>query len=661
MAGRDSRLAAGWGSDPDDSAGGDRGGAGNALSLHRLNRLEYRNSVRDLLGVELPSTAAFPTDLTEQGFDNDAEALSLSPALFGLYSQAAVRTAAAALDSQPAFAQTLPAQQFPTILGKFSSWGASISQPVAADFTLQADEKVVVTIGCASNPTGGAPVPTVTLKVDGNAVGSWMATTAPPTLGSHSVTVDLKAGKHSLEIDPGPVVNMPVQNVGNVVLIGATTLHSTRTAPGPGRPRVYVCDPAAPGTAEACLKTIVSTFAERAWRRPLSEAESAGVWALYASLRGPSGSDDDALRATVAALLQSPRFLYRGAEPDPAGDSEAAAGSASDHTLASRLSYFLWSSMPDETLFEAAKQGTLRTEAGLRAQVGRMLADPKSQGLLDGFAAQWLGVRMLETAAPDPKTFPDFDEPLRAAMMEESKRFFGDFLTNGQSCRNMLVPDFGYLNDRLARFYGLAAPGTAAMTRVKLAPTARRGLVTQGTFLAATGPGTRTSPVKRGRFLLTSFLCRDVPPPPGNVGMLPSSPDAAPKTARATLAAHVADPTCAVCHRLLDPLGLGLEQYDGIGALRQQELGAAVDSSGKLPDGTPFVGGLALADALRQSDAFSKCLSQKLFQYALGRQITAADQPQLDRLAAALGDNDHLDEMIQQVVLSPAFRMQAAP
>ncbi|MEJ7732460.1 MAG: DUF1592 domain-containing protein [Polyangiaceae bacterium] len=315
--------------------------------------------------------------------------------------------------------------------------------------------------------------------------------------------------------------------------------------------------------------------------------------------------------------------------------------------------------MPDDELFEAARSGSLRDAGELRAQVQRMLGDDKASALRKGFAAQWLSTRMLAGHAPDPNAFPYFDEPLRAAMIEETELFFDDFLHNGRPIRDMLVPDFGYLNDRLARHYRLPEPGSDELVRVELSGDQRRGLISQGAWLTAMSASTRTSPVIRGRWLLEQALCQEMAAPPPDIPAFKEPKEGA--TIRETLAEHRANPKCASCHDLLDPAGLGLEELDGIGAWRETEKGKPVDSSGAIPPGKPFWGAAELARTLADDPRFSECLTSKLYMYAMGRTLEASDKAFLadlgDELPVAGGS---LDRAIELIVLSPAFRMRNA-
>ncbi|MEZ4451771.1 MAG: DUF1592 domain-containing protein [Nannocystaceae bacterium] len=314
--------------------------------------------------------------------------------------------------------------------------------------------------------------------------------------------------------------------------------------------------------------------------------------------------------------------------------------------------------MPDDALTDAAADGRLRTDAGLRAEVRRMLADPRADALRQGFASQWLSTRLLGLHNPDPTIFPGWDEPLRAAMVGEAERFFADFLTNGAPIGAMMTPDFGYVNDRLAAHYGIEAPGSSELQRVARGLEDRRGILLQGAWMTATSASDRTSPVVRGRWILEHLLCFEMPPPPPDIP--PLMPPAEGATIREVLAEHRKDPTCAGCHDTLDPAGLGMEGYDGVGVRRELENGLPVDESGAIPIGLEFDGAGELAAILADDPRFAECLADKLFTYALGRSRAPEDGPYRVEIHDALAEGgDRLDQLIEHIALSPAFRSRS--
>lgn len=630
--------------------------------LHRLNRLEYNNTVRDLLGVSVRPADSFPPDSATDGFDNLADGLVLTPSLLDQYASAARDLANVALDDAPRFARRVQARQLAEATGQEGTpfdWGWSLSRYGSkalafGNFDTAQDETVTISV-LAGGASVGSPAPEMGLVIDGVQVQLWPVVGTPTAPTVHTFVTTLPAGAHTITVSFPNGYDQPAENVYNTLVVGYVDVTSDTLVTPEGRGLVYVCDPTG-ADADGCYRTIVTRFAERAWRRPLATAEAEELTALFQSLRVNEG-DDVAVKLVMRAVLLSSRFLYRASFEGAA--TPGGTKPLDDYTLASRLSYFIWSSMPDDALFEAAASGLLQTEEGLREQVQRMLADPKARALREGFASQWLSTRSLRTASPDPAFFPKFDEPLRAAMIEEAELFFEDFLRNGRPIGDMVNPDFGYLNDRLAEHYALPLPGSAELVRVPLAGDQRRGIATLGSWLTSMSMATRTSPVNRGRWVLENLLCTSVPPPPPDVPPFSETEEGA--TMRETLAAHRENPVCAGCHDLLDPAGLGLEEYDGIGAFRAIERGTWVDTTGALPPGEPFAGGRELAVLLQDDPRVPECVAEKLYVYAMGRKMVPDDRDFIEQIGIDLVNGDEsLASLIELIVLSPAFRMGAS-
>jgi hypothetical protein len=635
--------------------------------LHRLNRLEYDNTVRDLLGTSLTPGRDFPPDSNLDGFDNLAEGLSLSPSLMDLYVGAARDLAQAALHVAPRYREYFEAKA----LGKAPGYGYGASAFTLASSALTAKlmlaeaEKVTIFV-----PAGGtvsqADQPIMSIQIDAQPAQTFTVEALPSAPKTFSLTADLSAGPHTVTIKCDNYVNLPANNVTNQLVVSSIEARGEAQVVPASRARIYTCEPAQEAAPEACYERIVIGFAERAFRRPLTSDEAASLRALWQKLRLKEG-DDEAITLIVRSVLVSPNFLYRPSFRLAGALAADAQGLVplDDYTIGSRLSYFLWSSMPDQSLFDAAKAGALQTDDGLASAVARMLADPRAGALQDGFAAQWLNGRPLAQITRDPGKYPDFDEPLRAAMAEEVRRFFGAFLEQDLPVQRMLDPGFGFVNDRLAKHYGLPLPGTDQLTRVTLPAGARGGLLFQGAWLTASSEANRTSPVKRGRFLLERILCRAVPPPPPNVPAF-TDPEGD-VTMRERLAEHRKSLACAGCHNLLDPVGLGLEELDGIGSLRSVEAGAPIDTSGAVPASADaptadvaYAGGLELIARLKDDPRFTRCLTQKLYGYALGRNLAEGDQPYWEALAGAGSSQTTLSQLIRSIVLSPAFRRQTS-
>ncbi|MCY1046769.1 DUF1592 domain-containing protein [Corallococcus sp. bb12-1] len=408
------------------------------------------------------------------------------------------------------------------------------------------------------------------------------------------------------------------------------------------------------GAPEACARDLLRTFARRAWRRPVSEQEVEGLVGFIAVARQQGDAPEVGVKLALRSVLVSPHFLFR-VELDPVSPSHAQ-HPISDLELASRLSYFLWSSMPDEALLTAAEGGRLRDPAVLEAQVRRMLADPKARALVDNFAGQWLYTRALDFAQPEARY--GFDEPLRQAMREETKLLFQEFITGDHRLKDLLDVPFTYVNDRLAKHYGLPPVGTDAMTRVSLeGHPERSGLFGKGALLTVTANADRTSPVKRGVWVLEQLLCKGPPPPPPDAGGLAPAVDPT-LNIKERMWQHRADPTCAGCHTLMDPLGFGMENFDPVGRWRvKEEGGAMVDPSGELPGGKVFNGVVEMRAVVKQDPALSACMTRHLLSYALGRGAEPEDHCNVrDISQQAEAQGGRLTDYILAIVRSDAFQ-----
>ena len=417
------------------------------------------------------------------------------------------------------------------------------------------------------------------------------------------------------------------------------------------RDRIVFCDP----NDQSCRDNILREFASRAWRRPATDDEVGRLQALVDIALNEGEGIDQGLELAIRGVLLSPHFIYRPELDDDLTSTEPHL--LNDYELASRISYFLWSSMPDDALFEAAANGSLRDEAGLRAEVDRMLSDPKAQALVDNFAGQWLRIRSLEDHVPDYAAFPEWDDALRDSMSQEARLFFGEFLRGNAGMDEFLLTDFAFLNDRLAAHYALPFDLGAELERVDLGETDTRfGLLTLGSLLTVTSTPIRTSPVKRGVWILEQLLCSEPPPPPPGVEGLPDA-NASSGSLRDQLELHRADPTCASCHNLMDPLGLGLEHYDAIGAYRIQDQGFPIDASGQLIDGQSFVDGREMAALIQEDERFDLCVVEKLFTYALGRPFGTTEQPFVETIAESYGQSGAaFPELLKLIVTSEPFR-----
>jgi hypothetical protein len=525
------------------------------VTVRRLNRAEYNNTIRDLIGLDLRPADDFPADDTGHGFDNIADVLSLPPVLFEKYLVAAERVVDAAF-SHPAARRRLLNLQPSTAV---PLWYRKVTLPEREHVR----ERLVLS------------------KAD-----------LPP---------------------PDPVEEE--------------------------RQRAY---------------PILMAFADRAFRRPATHDEVNRLLRFVEDALRNGEGPEHGIRVAFQAILCSPQFLFRIESADTPGR-------VNDFELATRLSYFLWSSTPDEELFGHAACGTLRRENNLAGQVRRMLRDPKSRALSENFAGQWLQTRGLREFTPDPSRFPDFDESLRSAMMRETELFFDAVSREDRSILEFLEADFTFVNDRLARHYGIDGVQGTEFRRVSLAGTPRRGVLTHASVLAVTSNPTRTSPVKRGRWLLDNVLGAPPPAPPPGVEQLKEAHEAGGATLRQRMERHRSDPTCAACHAGMDPLGFGLESFDSVGAWRTHDGGLPVDASGVLPDGRAFDGPTGLRAVLRERrGAFARCLTEKLLTYALGRGLDRGDRRAVGDVARKLADNDYrFSALVLALAHSDPFQTRA--
>lgn len=435
----------------------------------------------------------------------------------------------------------------------------------------------------------------------------------------------------------------------------ATAVALANEALSPGhREALVTCDLAS--QKEACVTTVLSSFVPRAWRRPLTEADRSRLVQLYTSRVAAGDSSDEALGRVFQVVLLSPRFLFR---IEDNRDPMATAPRALDgYELASRLSYFVWSSMPDEELFRAAAANELTNEDNIRAQVRRLMSDPKSAAFIQNFGAEWLDQRNLDNIAPDPTVFKTFDEDLRNAMRQETLLLFREVASGAIPAGQLLTANFSFMNDRLATHYGLPAVGSKTPVRTTVSRQ-RGGLLTNASLLSVLAHSNETAPVLRGKWILGQLLCQDVPPPPPNV---PKEPEAMPaQSRRERLKAHRVETVCAGCHSLMDPLGLSLEQYDGVGAMRTTDNGVAIDTADTFAGLGSFSGPQQLADLIAQSPDYARCITQHVFVYGLGRsqRDNDYDTSVIDAATQIFVDQgNRFPDLIETLVLSNVFRQR---
>ena len=654
---------------------------GRTQTFHRLNRAEYRNAVRDVLGITVDVEELLPADSASYGFDNIAGVLRVSESLMERYLTAARRIGRAAVGTTPptAVARTytvspaLPQDDHVEGLPYGTRGGALITHrfPLDAEYVLRVD---------VSRVAGGAQLEVTidgervelfrmqqglpSLDIDGNEVGDNLEVRLPVAAGPREIGVAFLKTPALLSETPRRLFLNPTVSRRDLPYLRSVTVTGPFDAAGPGdtpaRQRLFVCRPADAGEEEACADAILGALARRAWRRPVDDADLEILRIAYAAGRAGGGFEAGIERA-LQQLLVSPEFLFR-VEADPA-DAPAAAVNyrVGDLELASRLSFFLWSSVPDDELLDAAAGGALSDPAELGRQVRRMLADERARALTDNFVGQWLQLRNLEAARPSQVLFADFDDGLRQAFRRETELFFESIVREDRSVLDLLDADYTFVNDRLARHYGIPHVQGSHFRRVPVSGH-RGGLLGQGSILTITSHPVRTSPVFRGRWILTNILGTPPPDPPPNVPALPDRAGAyADRTPsmRERMAAHRDNPACASCHAMIDPLGFGLERFDPIGRLRDvDEQHLPIDASGVLPDGTPFDDVAELKTALlARPDRFVGTLTEKLLTYALGRGLEPYDMPAVRRIVGRAAEQDYrLSAVVLGIVESLPFR-----
>jgi hypothetical protein len=455
-----------------------------------------------------------------------------------------------------------------------------------------------------------------------------------------------------------PTDTLGLPHVENITISGP--FNPTGVSDTPTRHRLFVCRPAKAQDNATCARQIVSTLARRAYRRPVTSADLSPLMSFYDSGRREGGFERG-IELAVRAVLVSPQFLFR-VERDPAGVAPGSPYRINDLELASRLSFFLWSSIPDDELLEAAARGQLRNQSVLDAHVRRMLADKRSQALVENFAGQWLQFRNIRATTPDKNDFPDFDDNLRQAFARELDLFFASIIREDRSVLDLLMADYTFVDERLAKHYKIPGVYGADFRRITVPNDARRGLFGKGGVLLLTSHADRTSPVVRGKWILDNVIGTPPPPPPTVVPPFPDDAPGSAPTVRARMERHRASPACAGCHRLMDPLGLALENFDAVGAWRTQDAGVDIDASGELTDGTRIDGVNALREALlKRPEVIVGTTVEKLMTYALGRGVEPYDMPAVRAIVrGAARDGYRFSSIVAGIVTSAPFEMRRA-
>jgi hypothetical protein len=670
--------------------------AGRSI-LHRLNRAEYANAIRDLLALDIDVAALLPPDDSAFGFDNISDALGLSPSLQEHYLDAALKVGALAVGdpnispggetwrirqdlSQDRHVNGLP-------LGTIGGTAVHYNFPLDGEYIFQArlyrtnlnimrglesphqvelavDGKRIqlASIGGAEDLASLFEKPTDT----GDAVEARLRVRVPIKAGPHVVTAAFLEDPSAIE--PSRLQSYIRSSVDNFDWAGSPHLQSlTITGPfhpsaptdTPSRRRIFVCHPGRGTSDEACARRIITTLARRAYRQPPTSKDLDTLMQFYRSGKRDGGFEGG-VELALERVLASPQFLFR-IERDPVDAATGKPYRVNDYDLASRLSFFLWSSIPDDQLLELAGQHKLGNSDVFDHQVRRMLADPKAQALVSNFAGQWLQLRNLRNVQPNTDLFPDFDDNLRQSFRRETELLFESMVQEDRSALDLLTADYTFVNERLARHYGIPNIYGSRFRRIAITDDARLGLLGQGSILALTSHAERTSPVVRGKWILENILGNPVPPPPPDVPPLKGNQEGQrPKTMREQMAEHRANPVCAGCHKAMDSVGFAMENFDAVGAWRTQDSGNPIDASGELADGTHIDGVATLRKAIvSRPELFTATLTEKLLTYALGRGVTYRDMPAVRAiLRDASHDNYRFSSLILGIVHAPAFQMR---
>jgi hypothetical protein len=658
--------------------------------LHRLNRTEYTNAVRDLLGLKIDATTFLPADDSSHGFDNMAGTLTTSPALMEAYLSAAGKISRLALGTETA--PTLAVFDAPhdtSQNGYIEGLPFGTRGGMLIEHEFPADGNYVFTVkgmtGYFTAVLGNVPGEQLEVTVDGARVYLYDWDKQIKTEegnGGRTPEIPIKAGFHKIGVtfiatsdlpdtglnksfvrtmnSPGAISGYTFYpHVGQVFIEGP--FNGAVATSTPSRDKIFECYPKESNQEAECARTIASTLAGKAFRRPATAADLDTLMAFFEAGREDGGSFDYGIEAVVQRILADPEFIYRS-EVEPADVAPGQPYRISDLELASRLSFFLWSSIPDTELVELASQGRLHDTKVLEQQVARMIADPRAEAFIENFTGQWLNVRGMKASEPVVDLFPDFDSTLRDSFRREIELFFGSVIQEDRSVLDLLTADYTFVNERLAKHYGIPDIYGPQFRRVALPAELdmRRGLLGKGALLTITSDAARTSPVKRGKWFLETFLDISPPdPPPGVETDLKATPGEAPKTLRARLEAHRANPSCASCHKLFEPLGLAMENFDGVGAWRTLDAGQPIDLNGVTNDGVPLTGLASLRDFARQNgDVFAQAVTERLLTYAIGRGLEYDDMPVVRAIAHRAADDDYkFSSLLMGVVESPAFTM----
>jgi len=661
---------------------------GRTDTFRRLNRTEYQNAIRDLLALDVDARALLPADESSHGFDNVTVG-DLSPALLDRYISAAQKISRLAVgspgrspggDTFRLRADLTQEEHVPGLpIGTRGGGLFPYTFPQDGEYEIQAR----LARDRNEHVEGLREPHELEVLLDRQRM-ALLTVTPPETEGEHQTAdgrlktrIRVTAGPHQLGVtflkNPSSLLEtrrQPYQahyNMHRHPRISPALYQVSITGPygtnghgdTPSRRRIFVCQPRKPGEDEPCARRIVSTLMRRAYRRPAADADLQKPMELFRKARA-EGDFDTGIEMALSAVLVNPQFLFR-IEPDPPGVAPRSAYCVPDIALASRLSFFLWSSIPDDELLELATRGELSKPEVLKRQARRMLADPRSRSLVSNFADQWLHLRNLESITPDLRLFPDFDDNLRQALRQETELFVESVVREDRSVLELLKSNHTYMNERLAKHYGVPHVYGSRFRRVKLdRDGVRGGLLRQGSILTVTSYANRTSPVIRGKWVLENILGTPPPPPPANVPALKDNTVSTALSVRERLAEHRRNVACLGCHKLMDPVGFALENFDAVGRWRTTEEGRAVDATGALPDGSTFDGVTGLEQALlKRPELFVGTLTEKLLTFALGRGVEHFDAPAVRKIVRDARATDYrFSSLVVGIATSTPFRMR---
>ena len=671
-----------------DAAAARRPNPGRPETFRRLNRAEYRNAIRDLLALDVDVASVLPPDESSHGFDN-ITVTDLSPTLLNRYLSAAQTISRLAVGGVP----LAPREDIFRVRADVTQdvhleglpIGTRGGAMIAYNFPQDGEYEIQIRLMRDRNENieGLSDTHKLEVLLDRKRVELFTIKSPPEGTSDQSLDANLNvriktaAGPHNVGVAFLAKSSSLLETIRQPLNVHFNFYRHPRLGPavyqvsiigpfepsGPGetpsRRRLFICTPGAPGEEEECAKRILSNLLRRAYRRPVDEKDLKTPMEFYRAGRA-EGDFDAGIEMALSSVLVNPNFLFR-IERDRPGATLGTAYRIEDVELASRLSFFLWSSIPDDELLSLAASGELSRPHVLEQQVQRMLADKRSEALVNNFADQWLYLRNLESIHPDMRLFPDFDDNLRQAMRQETELFFESIMREDRSALDLIKADYTYLNERLAKHYGIPHVYGSRFRRVSLDEASQRGgLLRQGSILTVTSYPTRTSPVIRGQWVLTNLIGTPPPPPPPNVPELEDNTVSSTLSVRERLKQHRANTACASCHDLMDPVGFALENFDAVGRWRQTEAGTPIDASGGLPDGSEFVGASGLEQALLdRPELFVRTLTEKLMTFALGRGVEYYDAPSIRKIVATARDDDYrFSRVIMGIVQSTPFQMR---